>query len=366
MAVAGSVSGVDRPIFVQKKGTGKKDSARNKADKRASPKYNFLHVLMCRSVSFAIFSVRESVSVLDPEPKLKPDSACRTKQESIAELCRFFVRHERIAVLSGAGCSTQSGIPDYRDDAGHWKHRRPVQLAEFVSSAETRRRYWAQSFAGWNRVAAAKPNSAHLALARLERARRIECLVTQNVDNLHRAAGSRNVIDLHGVLHRIRCLGCGVAAPRAEFQARLAGLNPEWQASVREIAPDGDARLSTGDFRSFSVPCCDRCGGTLKPDVVFFGEPVPAGRVAVASESVGRADALLIVGSSLMVFSGFRFARMAQTLGKPIAILNRGTTRADDFAACKLTDDCGAVLSGVADCFTKDLKENARGLDRRL
>jgi NAD-dependent SIR2 family protein deacetylase len=241
-----------------------------------------------------------------------------------------------------------------------------VQLAAFVSSADTRRRYWAQSYTGWNRIATAKPNSAHLALASLEQAKRIDCLVTQNVDNLHRLAGSRNVIDLHGVLQRIRCLGCGTTTPRREFQSQLARLNPGWQASVREIAPDGDARLATCDFRVFSVPDCGFCGGTLKPDVVFFGEAVPADRVAKARESVVRADALLVVGSSLMVFSGFRFARMAKTLGKPIAIVNRGTTRADDFAACKVTDDCGTVLSGIADFFTKDLNENARGLGGSL
>jgi NAD-dependent SIR2 family protein deacetylase len=303
----------------------------------------------------------------DPEPKLKRDGiSCRSQESSLAALKEFFVRHERITVLSGAGCSTQSGIPDYRDDAGNWKHRKPVQLAEFVSSADTRRRYWAQSFAGWDRLATAKPNSAHLALARLERAERIDCLVTQNVDNLHRLAGSRNVIDLHGVLHRIRCLGCRSSILRREFQARLARLNPGWIATVRNVAPDGDVRLATCDFRAFSVPACEFCGGTLKPDVVFFGEAVPADRVATARGSIVRSDALLIVGSSLMVFSGFRFARMAKTLGKPIGIINRGRTRADDLAACKVSDDCGTVLSGVAEFFTKDLNENARRLGGNL
>jgi NAD-dependent SIR2 family protein deacetylase len=303
----------------------------------------------------------------DPEPKLKPDVAWRRSPESsLAALKEFFSRHQRITVLSGAGCSTQSGIPEYRDDAGNWKHRKPVPFAEFVSSAATRQRYWAQSFAGWDRIATAKPNSAHLALARLEQAQRIDCLVTQNVDNLHRMAGSRNVIDLHGVLHRIRCLECGTTILRPEFQARLARLNPGWQATVREIAPDGDARLAACDFRAFAVPDCEFCRGTLKPDVVFFGEAVPADRVAKARNSVVRADALLIVGSSLMLFSGFRFASMAKSLGKPIGIINRGTTRADDLAACKLTDDCGTLLSGVADHFNTDLNGNARGLGGNL
>lgn len=301
--------------------------------------------------------------MFDPEPKLKPDGARRSsEQSSLAVLRRFFSRHGRIAVLSGAGCSTRSGIPDYRDDAGNWKHRKPVQFAEFVSSAGTRQRYWAQSFAGWTRIATAKPNGAHVALARLEQARRIECVVTQNVDNLHRAAGSRNVIDLHGVLHRVRCLRCGATCPREGFQGRLARANPDWHASAREIAPDGDALLATTDFRTFSVPGCEGCGGILKPDVVFFGEAVPADRVTRAADCVARADALLVVGSSLMVFSGFRFARMANALGKPIAIINRGTTRADGFATCKLTGECGMLMSGVADLVTKDCKEHARGL----
>lgn len=313
-------------------------------------------------MTFTNFPLK-AVSVPDPEPELKPGGAySKQEQSSRAVLRQFFLRHERIVVLSGAGCSTQSGIPDYRDDAGNWKHRKPVQFGEFVSSGATRQRYWAQSFAGWTRIARAKPNGAHLALARLERARRIERLVTQNVDNLHRAAGSRNVIDLHGVLHRVRCLGCGAVGARGEFQARLARLNPDWQARVREIGPDGDAQLADTDFRAFSVPGCEGCGGILKPDVVFFGEAVPADRVARAANSIARADALLVVGSSLMVFSGFRFARMANTLGKPIAIINRGTTRADSFAACKLTDDCGMLMSGVAELVTKDLQENARGL----
>jgi NAD-dependent SIR2 family protein deacetylase len=300
----------------------------------------------------------------DPEPKLKADVVCPAPQDtSPAALRTFFAAHRRITVLTGAGCSTQSGIPDYRDDAGNWKHRKPVQLAEFVSSAAARQRYWGQSFAGWSRITTAKPNAAHVALARLEEQGRIDCLITQNVDNLHRMAGSSNVIDLHGVLHRVRCLQCGGTAPRAEFQLRLAHSNPDWHATVCAIAPDGDARLATSDFGSFSVPGCERCNGMLKPDVVFFGEAVPSDRVTESETAVARADALLVVGSSLMVFSGFRFVRLAKSLGKPIAIVNRGTTRADDLAACKLRDDCGTVLSGVADFFTREPNRNARGLD---
>jgi NAD-dependent SIR2 family protein deacetylase len=291
----------------------------------------------------------------DPEPKLKIAAEKRAAREvSIAALLSFFERFARITVLTGAGCSTASGIPDYRDDAGHWKHRQPVQLADFLSCDATRQRYWAQSFAGWTRISDAKPNGAHLALAALERLRRIDCLITQNVDNLHRLAGSRNVIDLHGLLHRVRCLDCSAVTERREFQQRLALLNPHWRAARTGFAPDGDARLSNADFRAFCVPACEGCGGILKPDVVFFGEAVPPERVEKAGESLRNSDALLIAGSSLMVFSGFRLARMAKALGKPIVILNRGTTRADGLAASKLTDDCGALLSAVADRLTKE------------
>lgn len=266
---------------------------------------------------------------------------------ALADLSGFLATHDSIAVLSGAGCSTASGIPDYRDDSGNWKHRQPVHYAEFVQSAGTRRRYWAQSFAGWERLASAKPNPAHLALAQLEDAGRITCVITQNVDNLHRVAGNRNVIDLHGVLHKIRCLSCGAIDARSEFQIRLQQLNPDWSATISEIAPDGDARLTTTDFNGFSVPDCTACGGILKPDVVFFGEPVPAERVLEARGFLQQSDALLIVGTSLMVFSGFRFARMAGSAGIPIAIVNRGTTRADSIATYKLTGDCCSLLAAA-------------------
>jgi NAD-dependent SIR2 family protein deacetylase len=303
--------------------------------------------------------------MLEPEPKLKADGHDPHPAEAaLAELVDFVSRHKSLTVLSGAGCSTGSGIPEYRDDAGNWKHRKPVQLAEFMSSAGTRRRYWAQSFAGWVRIAEAKPNAAHVALARLERVERIGCVITQNIDNLHRRAGSRSVIDLHGVLHRVRCLRCGVTKPRGAFQQELAERNPGWKAAVREFVPDGDARLDAPDFDSYVVPDCFACGGILKPDVVFFGEAVPLHRVEDASEAVRRSEALLVVGSSLMVFSGFRFARMAKTLGKPIAIINRGTTRADHLAVHKVTDDCGTILSRLADCLIKE--PDARGLGRRL
>ncbi len=268
------------------------------------------------------------------------------------ELARFFTRHPRLTVLSGAGCSTASGIPDYRDESGEWKHARPVQFADFVGSAAVRRRYWARSYLGWARISSAAPNQAHYALARLEQSGYIERLITQNVDGLHRLAGSRKVVDLHGVLRVVRCLGCGGITDRVELQDELARRNAGWDGSATGYAPDGDANVGQNDVSGFDVPDCTRCGGILKPDVVFFGENVPRDRVNECSESLRRSDALLVVGSSLMVYSGFRFARQANAAGKPIAIVNRGRTRADDIAASRFAGDCGALLAGAAACLS--------------
>lgn len=264
-----------------------------------------------------------------------------------AELREFLAQHERIAVLTGAGCSTGSGIPDYRDDSGNWKHRQPMHFAEFTATAAARQRYWARSFAGWRRIAGARPNAAHAALARLEEQGRVTAVITQNVDGLHRRAGSNNVIDLHGVLDRVRCLDCAAITRRDALQRRLEALNASWRAAPASLAPDGDARLADADVLDFVIADCEDCGGVLKPDVVFFGESVPAERVAAASERVLAADALLVVGSSLMVLSGFRFARMAKEAGLPVAILNRGITRADALAALKLAGNCGELLAGA-------------------
>ncbi len=284
---------------------------------------------------------------LEAERTLKAESAL--SGGGAHELRAFLAAHARIAVLTGAGCSTRSGIPDYRDENGAWRHRRPMTFAEFTGSAAARRRYWARSFAGWRRIDGAAPNAAHAALARLEAQGRVAGIVTQNVDDLHRRAGSRRVIDLHGVLRRVRCLGCGARSPRAAFQARLAAANPGWHAAVSAFAPDGDARLDDAVVDSFRVPDCEACGGLLKPDVVFFGESVPAARVAAAAALVRSSDALLVVGSSLMVLSGFRFARAAHDAGLPLALLNRGVTRADALATHRFEGDCAALLGAAVD-----------------
>lgn len=261
------------------------------------------------------------------------------------DLHTFFDRHPRLFVLTGAGCSTGSGIPDYRDREGQWKRSQPMTIQAFMGSAFARQRYWARSLLGWRRFSRAEPNAAHRALARLEAEGRCELLLTQNVDGLHQAAGSREVIDLHGRLDCVRCMGCEAREARAEFQARLGALNLGWLDLDVAAAPDGDADLEDADFAAFQVPTCAHCGGVLKPDVVFFGEAVPRGRVEAAAHSLERADAMLIVGSSLMVYSGYRFAEMAAALGKPIAAINKGRTRADGLLMLKVEMDCAEALA---------------------
>ena len=263
-------------------------------------------------------------------------------------LAHFLDRAKRVVALTGAGVSTASGIPEYRDREGRWKHAQPVQFADFKGNHLTRRRYWARSFAGWRRMSSAAPNGAHNALVELEAQGYIDTLVTQNVDGLHTVAGNRDVVDLHGRLDAVRCLDCDWRAERQEWQRRLEEDNRGWEAPVRRVNPDGDVELDDDAYEEFEVPDCDACGGIVKPDVVFFGESVPRERVERVSDAVRRAGALLVAGSSLMVFSGYRFAKLASEAGKPIVIVNDGRTRADDIADLKLEGDCGDVLSTAA------------------
>jgi NAD-dependent SIR2 family protein deacetylase len=257
----------------------------------------------------------------------------------------FLEGHRRLFVLTGAGCSTRSGIPDYRGVDGAWKRAPPVSYQEFMGEEATRRRYWARSLVGWRRFRLARPNDAHRALARLEASGKSELLLTQNVDRLHQAAGSTRVIDLHGRLDRVRCMGCERRTPRDDLQVELGRLNADWSDQEGEDAPDGDADLEGADFSSFRIPSCRRCGGVLKPDVVFFGENVPRDRVEAAARRLDEADAMLIVGSSLMVYSGFRFVERAAGAGKPVAAVNLGRTRADALLALKAEQACEAALS---------------------
>lgn len=254
----------------------------------------------------------------------------------------------RIVVLTGAGCSTGSGIPDYRDDDGEWKRKPPVRFQEFFSNEESRKRYWARSMIGWSLVESARPNAAHEALARLEAGSKIHYLITQNVDGLHQRAGSKRVNDLHGRVDRVRCLGCERTSTRTAFQQRLSALNPGWRHHQASYAPDGDADLEGVDFEAFRVPACDTCGGVLKPDVVFFGESVPRPRVDEAMANVDASDLLFVVGSSLMVWSGYRFVKRARERGIAVAALNLGKTRADDEIDVKVRAECGAALVALA------------------
>jgi NAD-dependent SIR2 family protein deacetylase len=257
----------------------------------------------------------------------------------------FVDRHRRLFVLTGAGCSVNSGIPDYRDNHGNWKRTPPVTHQAFMGEEATRKRYWARSLIGWRRFGRALPNDTHHALARLEVQGRCELLVTQNVDRLHQKAGHRQVIDLHGRLDQVLCMGCGAKAPREAFQHDLESSNSAWLAIDASDAPDGDADLEAADFASFVVPSCSACGGVMKPDVVFFGANVARDVVATAQGHLEQSDAMLVVGSSLMVYSGFRFAQMAAQRGMPIAAINLGRTRADDLLTLKVEDRCEAALS---------------------
>jgi NAD-dependent SIR2 family protein deacetylase len=268
--------------------------------------------------------------------------------DSRSALADFAARHRKLFVLTGAGCSTDSGIPDYRDHNGEWKRPAPVSYQAFMGGAATRRRYWARSLVGWRTIGQARPGEAHHALAQLEAAGRIGRLLTQNVDGLHDAAGSRRVIDLHGRIDTVRCMGCETRSPRAALQAELLRRNPAWAALDAQAAPDGDADLDGPDFASFAVPCCPHCGGVLKPDVVFFGESVPRERVAAAHAGLAEADAVLVAGSSLMVYSGFRFVQAAVAAGKPVAAVNIGRTRADALFALKVERPVGEALAELS------------------
>ena len=268
-------------------------------------------------------------------------------QPSPSRLADFLARHGRLVALTGAGCSTRSGIPDYRDRDGEWKHAKPMSFRDFTGSRLARRRYWARSAVGWRRIAEAEPNPGHRALARLEAVGRLDLLITQNVDGLHQKAGNRRVVDLHGRLDRVECLECKTGYRRGPFQDELRRKNPDWRhwdPGTESTRPDGDVDLGPVDYDAFNLPTCPRCGGDLKPGVVFFGEAVPRRRTQRSFAALEGADALLVVGSSLMVWSGYRFAREAHRRGLPVAILNLGRTRADGEATLKLEEDCAELL----------------------
>lgn len=257
----------------------------------------------------------------------------------------------RVVVLTGAGVSTDSGIPDYRDHNGDWKRKRPVEFRDFLNSEHTRKRYWARSLIGWPHLTRAEPNSAHRGIYELEARQLLSLVITQNVDGLHQRAGSQSVLDLHGRIDTVVCLGCGRRSARSELQTTLAELNPLVAERGARVAPDGDADLEDSDTNGFRVVACAACGGMLKPDVVFFGENVPKVRVERAYQALATARLLLIIGSSLMVFSGYRFARQAVKNGVPIVIINQGKTRADNDALYKIEGNAGETLARLLDAL---------------
>jgi NAD+-dependent protein deacetylase sirtuin 4 len=266
--------------------------------------------------------------------------------EHLAQLARG----RRIVVLTGAGCSTESGIPDYRGVDTPPRKRPPIQHREFVDHVEGRRRYWARSMLGWPRLAGAQPNAAHHALVALETCGVVAGLITQNVDGLHGVAGSRDVVELHGAIGRVRCLACDARTSRAELQTRIEAANPAWAARAHAavIAPDGDADLPDDLVADFTVVACAACGGVVMPDVVFFGGNVPRPTLDAAWTAFDRAELLLVVGSSLTVFSGYRFVRRAAERQVPVAILNRGPTRGDPHATIRVDARAGDALPALA------------------
>jgi len=262
---------------------------------------------------------------------------------------RELVHAGRVVVLSGAGLSTESGIPDYRGPSGALRRHAPMTYQAFVGSEPARRRYWARSYLGWRQIAAARPNAGHRAVADLQAGGLIGGIITQNVDGLHQAAGAADVIELHGGLDLVVCLTCGLRDTRARMDERLRAANVDFVAHVATINPDGDADLSDDDLDGFVPVGCAYCTSDLiKPDVVFFGENVPRQRVDACYSLVEAAASLLVLGSSLTVMSGLRFVRRAAALGIPVAIVNLGPTRGDELASVKVEAPLGEVLSALA------------------
>lgn len=271
----------------------------------------------------------------------------QTPQDETNQLLDFIQKHPRLVILTGAGISLQSGIPTYRDQNGVWMGSAPMQHNDFIRHIAVRQRYWARSFIGRSTIADAQANPAHFAVATLEQSGFVELLITQNVDNLHQQAGSKKVIDLHGNLRDVHCLDCATRSSRDDLQQRIATLNPQLKGLAAEIRPDGDAILADEHVEQVRIPECTVCGGVLMPELVFFGGTVPVTRVQYCLDALQRADALLVIGSSLKVYSGFRFCLKAKKWDKPIALINPGQTRADEIANLHLKTDSATLLQSV-------------------
>lgn len=285
---------------------------------------------------------KRSVHNLAFVPKHRPAS-----NEHIKLLCDYLDSHRNFLVLTGAGVSTESGIPDYRsEDVGLFARSttKPIQFQEFLRKREVRRRYWARNYVGWPRFSSFQPNDNHYILSNMEKAYKVSCVITQNVDNLHIRAGSSNVIELHGTAFKVICLQCGYSVGRHTFQKVLDHLNSNLVISPRTIRPDGDTELAQEIVDNFKVPDCPQCGGILKPKIVFFGDNVPKSVLDSVDNEVAKCDALLVLGTSLSTYSGLRIIHRVSELKKPIAIINIGPTRGDSFADLRINARCGDVL----------------------
>ncbi|XP_077582237.1 NAD-dependent protein lipoamidase sirtuin-4, mitochondrial [Stigmatopora nigra] len=301
--------------------------------------------LPCRVSLVHTSSSRGTTSA--PAGMFVPDCGS-TDVQSLQLLQNFISQATRVFAISGAGLSTESGIPDYRSEGvGLYARtdRRPMQHVEFVRSAKSRQRYWARNFLGWPQFSAHKPNAAHRALQHWEGQNKLHWLVTQNVDALHSKAGQKRLTELHGCAHRVLCLCCGCISAREELQRRFVELNPDWRAQTGAAAPDGDVFLEDELALNFRVPACEICGGILKPEVTFFGDTVNKDTVQFVHSKLAESDAVLAVGTSLQVYSGYRFLLAASDRKIPIAIVNIGATRADHLSQLKVRGRCGDVLS---------------------
>ncbi|XP_024879897.1 NAD-dependent protein deacylase Sirt4-like [Temnothorax curvispinosus] len=304
----------------------------------------------CRNAKLILTSVPSErlyphLSSLAFVPKCDPAST-----EDVTRLKEFVDKHERLCVLTGAGISTESGIPDYRSaEVGLYARstHKPMLYKEFCNSETARRRYWARNYIGWPRFSSLKPNITHEILKHSEHVGKVGCIVTQNVDNLHSKAGSKEVIELHGTAFRVMCLTCDHKICRYELQRTFQKLNPSMIATAQMIRPDGDVDVSQAQVEGFNVPACDNCGGILKPDIVFFGDNVPHDTVQNVKANIESLDALLILGTSLSTFSAYRVVLQARDAKKPIAIVNIGETRADKSVDLRIKGRCGDVLPKI-------------------
>ena len=254
-----------------------------------------------------------------------------------------------VVALSGAGLSTESGIPDYRGpDGAYSRNHTPITYQLFRDDPRGRHRYWARSYIGWPLMREKQPNAGHVSIAALELAGLLTGVITQNVDSLHHKAGSSSVIDLHGRLDTVMCMACGLRGSRDALQSRISSLNSGWEGVATSFNPDGDVEIADSAVESFVMVDCSSCGGPLKPDVVYFGESVPPARVADSYALVDSAAALLVLGSSLHVYSGRRFVTHAHKIGLPIVIINQGETKADGLATVRLDAPLGATLTSLS------------------